>query len=51
MRDHYAPVQAAVSRWGDGVILSGLMDVQLVEKICSDPDIVEITGNVTAALY
>ena len=42
-------VLASVSRWNDGVILSGSMNIALVQKICSDPDIVRITGYANAA--
>ena len=47
IRDKY-PVQCAVSRWGDGVIVSGLMSVKNVQTICSDPDIVEVKGEANA---
>lgn len=47
MRDQY-PVQSAVSRWGDGVIVSGLMSVKNVQTICSDPEIVEVKGKASA---
>ena len=49
-RDNY-PIQIAKSRWDDGVIMTGMMDVELVQKICSDPDIVRITGDANAAMY
>ena len=42
-RDKY-PIEVTTSRWGKGVIFSGLMSVRHVEKIASDPDIVKITG-------
>jgi hypothetical protein len=42
-RDKY-PIEIVASRWGDGVIFSGLMGVRHIEKIASDPDIVRITG-------
>ncbi|MDX1532929.1 MAG: hypothetical protein R3230_01835 [Nitrosopumilaceae archaeon] len=47
MRDKY-PIQSAVSRWGDGVIASGLMSIKNVQTICSDPDIVEVKGKTSA---
>ncbi len=47
MRDKY-PIQCAVSRWGDGVIVSGLMSVKNVQTILSDPDIVEVKGEASA---
>ena len=49
-RDNY-PIQIAKSRWDDGVIMTGMMDVELVQKICSDPDIIRITGDANAAMY
>ena len=49
-RDNY-PLQIAVSRWNDGVIMSGQMTMELVQKICSDPDIVSITGEANAGHY
>ena len=45
-RDKY-PIEITHSRWGDGVIFSGLMGVKHVEYICSDPDIVRVTGKAT----
>ena len=42
-RDKY-PIEITQSRWGDGVIFSGLMGIRHVELICSDPDIVRVTG-------
>ncbi|NND87332.1 MAG: hypothetical protein HKM23_08460 [Nitrosopumilus sp.] len=45
-RDKY-PIEVTTSRWGDGVIFSGLMGIRHVEKIASDPDIVRITGKAT----
>ena len=42
-RDKY-PIEITASRWGDGVIFSGLMGIRHIEKIASDPDIVRITG-------
>lgn len=42
-RDKY-PIEVTVSRWNDGVIFSGLMGIKHVEKVCSDPDIVKVTG-------
>ena len=47
MRDKY-PIQSAVSRWGDGVVLSGLMSIKNVQTVCSDPDIVEVKGQADA---
>ena len=47
MRDKY-PIQCAVSRWDDGVIVSGLMSVKNVQTLCSDPDIVEVKGEANA---
>ncbi len=47
MRDKY-PIQCAVSRWGDGVIVSGLMNVKNVQTISSDPDIAEVKGEANA---
>ncbi|KAF6242915.1 hypothetical protein C6988_07030 [Nitrosopumilus sp. b1] len=43
IRDKY-PIQASVSRWNDGIILSGLMSIDNVQTICSDPDITEVNG-------
>ncbi|MBA4452481.1 MAG: hypothetical protein H2B05_05930 [Nitrosopumilaceae archaeon] len=45
-RDKY-PIEITQSRWGDGVIFSGLMGIRHVETICSDPDIVRVTGKAT----
>lgn len=42
-RDKY-PFEVTTSRWGDGVIFSGLMSLGTVESVCSDPDIVKVTG-------
>ena len=42
-RDKY-PIEVSASRWEDGVIFSGLMSITNVETICSDPDIVRVTG-------
>ena len=42
-RDKY-PIEVTASRWEDGVIFSGLMSIKNVEMICSDPDIVKVTG-------
>ena len=42
-RDTY-PFEVTTSRWGDGVIFSGLMNIGTVEYVYSDPDIVEVTG-------
>ena len=42
-------VLASVSRWNDGVILTGSMTIELVQKICTDPDITQITGYANAA--
>ena len=39
-RDKY-PIEVTTSKWG---IFSGLMSVKNVETICSDPDIVRVTG-------
>lgn len=47
MRDKY-PIQSAASKWGDGVIASGLMSIKNVQTVCSDPDIVEVIGKVNA---
>ena len=47
MRDKY-PIQSAASRWGDGVIASGLMSIKNVQTICSDPEIVEVKGKASA---
>ena len=47
MRDQY-PVQSAVSRWGDGVVVSGLMSIKNVQTICSDQDIVEVKGEASS---
>ena len=44
-RDKY-PIEVTTSRWGDGVIFSGLMGIKHIEKVCSDPDIVKVTGKV-----
>lgn len=44
-RDKY-PIQITKSRWGDAVIFSGLMSIKNVELVCSDPDIVKVTGRV-----
>ena len=49
-RDNY-PIQIAKSRWDDGVIMTGMMDVDLVQKICADADIIRITGDANAAMY
>ena len=43
IRDNY-PIQAAVNKWGDGVIILGLMSIKNVQTVCSDPDMVEVTG-------
>ena len=45
-RDKY-PIEVTTSRWGDGVIFSGLMSIKNVQTICSDPDIVKVTGKAT----
>ena len=50
LRDDF-PLQVSESRWHDCVIISGMMDVETVQKICADPDIVKITGNANAAMY
>lgn len=42
-RDKY-PIEVTTSRWGDGVIFSGLMSIKNIETICSDPDIVKVIG-------
>jgi len=42
-RDKY-PIEVTASRWGDGVIFSGLMSMKNIETVCSDPDIVKVTG-------
>ena len=42
-RDKY-PIEVTKSRWGDGVVFSGLMSIKHVELICSDPDILKVTG-------
>ena len=47
IRDKY-PIQAAVNKWNDGVIISGLMSIKNVQKVCSDPDMVEVKGSVNA---
>ena len=49
-RDNF-PLQVAESRWHDSVIITGMMDVETVQKICEDPDIVRITGDANAAMY
>ena len=49
-RDDF-PLQVAESRWHDCVIITGMMDVETVQKICADPDIVRITGDANAAMY
>ena len=46
-RDKY-PIQSSVSRWQDGVILSGLMSIDNVQTIASDSDIVDIKGQANA---
>lgn len=43
-RDKY-PIEITQSRWGDGVIFSGLMGIKHVETIIQDPDIVRVTGS------
>ena len=50
MRDKY-PIQVGVNKWGDAVIVSGLMDISNVQTICSDPDIVEVKGKADARHY
>ena len=50
LRDDF-PLQVAESRWHDSVIITGMMDVETVQKICADPDIVRITGDANAAMY
>ena len=45
-RDKY-PIEVTASRWEDGVIFSGLMNIKNVETVCSDPDIVRVTGKVS----
>ena len=45
------PLQVAESRWHDSLIITGPMDVELVQQVCADPDIVRITGDVNAAFY
>ena len=47
IRDKY-PIQAAVNKWGDGVIISGLMNVKNVQVVCSDSDMVEVKGTANA---
>lgn len=42
------PIQAAVNKWNDGVIFSGLMSVKNVQTLCSDPDIVQVKGSTSA---
>ena len=42
-RDKY-PIEITKSRWGDGVIFSGLMGIRHIERICRDGDIVKVTG-------
>ena len=42
-RDKY-PIEVTTNKWGDGVIFSGLMSIKNVEMVCSDPDIVKVTG-------
>ena len=42
-RDKY-PIEVTVNKWGDRVIFSGLMSIKNVQTICSDPDIVKVTG-------
>jgi hypothetical protein len=41
------PIEVTASRWEDGVIFSGLMSIKNVETVCSDPDIVKVTGKVS----
>ena len=50
LRDNY-PLQVAVSRWNDGVLVTGLMDIQTVQSICSDSDIVKVKGDANAYMY
>ena len=50
IRDKY-PIQASVNKWGDAVIVSGLMDISNVQTICSDADIVEVKGRADARHY
>ena len=50
IRDDF-PLQVTESRWHDSVIITGMMDVEMVQKICADPDIVRITGDANAAMY
>ena len=45
-RDKY-PIEITTSKWGDGVIFSGLMSIKNVQTICSDTDIVKVTGKAT----
>lgn len=45
-RDKY-PIEVTASKWEDGVIFSGLMSIKNVETVCSDPDIVRVTGKVS----
>ena len=45
-RDRY-PIEVTVSRWEDGVIFSGLMSIKNVQTVCSDTDIVKVTGKVS----
>ena len=42
-RDRY-PIEVTTNKWGDAVIFSGLMGIKHVQKVCSDPDIVKVTG-------
>ncbi len=49
-RDKY-PIQIAVSRWNDGLVMSGLVNMKNLETIASDPDVVKITGKASAAMY
>ena len=42
-RDKY-PIEVTVNKWQDGVIFSGLMSISNVETICSDPDIIKVSG-------
>ncbi len=45
-RDKF-PIEVTTNKWGDAVIFSGLMGVRHVEKVCSDPQIVKVTGTAT----
>ena len=47
IRDKY-PIQAAVNKWNDGVIISGLMSIENVKTVCSDSDMVEVKGSANA---